>query len=352
MVKYTTTLKNPFYFITNEVLFNINEKQDNDECGQHLVTYKQSLDKDGNPIYKTARSGTYYLDEHHNKILNDSGSDISYVVYGDVVDNEKCKDIFPSFDVVYYQNTGTINYETITYYIQDLIADGDKFIDGKFVRNDIHNNNDSEEEDIYNNFPHYHWNGSEYELMTIVEKEEIPQEQEETYISVEEDIYQWQNGSYVLIDNFAEKTELPLQEEEEFIVVIEDVLYPDMQPEEEIKKDTTYSEEFVNSVIEDIKKAVKSGSSFEKITNSIPHWLLQSNYGKEFTVNGKKMVLFNVNGVKQLTDEDLWDIILETINDLVVEFTNKKLSVLRKRMKTNDGDKVIMVESNLVEDIL
>ena len=356
MIRYTTTLKNPYYFIADNILFNISEKQDADKCGQHLVTYKQSVDKDNNPIFKTVKNGGYYLDEHHNKLINESGSEIMVPLYGDKVDDEECEKIFPNFKIGYYMlENGILKYEYITYYLQDLIAVGDRYINDAFVRNNIHNNDDTQD---INKYRFYHWNGNEYENIVIISKEEIPEIEEEEYIKHGDGIYHWNGNEYEMIE-VVEKTEMPEVEEEEYIkiYIYSDPLAPDMTNYDEIQEvqsvDTPYAVEFLNSIIGDIEKYVKAGYSFESIKKTLPHWLFQSNYDEEYKINGKKMRLYYVsNNIRQFTDDDLLNEIYKVINKLVVEFSDKKLSVYDKRMKRDNLGNVTMVSSYVIEQNL
>ena len=147
MLQYSQSLRNPFYFFTDNILFKIDSEQDNDGCGNHLVTYQQSTDKNGQPITKTVKIGDRYLDETHT--LRKALSNMEVPVYSDDLDLAKCRKVFPNF---------VVNYETVpdegetevtqfskTYFIQNAIAVGDKCqaIDGerilvKFVMNNVH----------------------------------------------------------------------------------------------------------------------------------------------------------------------------------------------------------------------
>lgn len=147
MLQYSQSLRNPFYFFTDNILFKIGSEQDNDGCGDHLVTYQQSTDKNGQPITKTVKTGDTYLDDTHTS--RKASSNMEVPVYGDDLDLVKCRKVFPKF---------VVNYETVpdgaeteatqfskTYFIQNAIAVGDKCkpIDGEevlveFVMNNEH----------------------------------------------------------------------------------------------------------------------------------------------------------------------------------------------------------------------
>ena len=353
MIKYTKTLRNPYYFIADDILFKISENQDTDGCGQHLVTYQQNVDKNGEKVFTTVRNGRYYFDEHHNKIKNDSGGDVIVPSYGDKLNDEECKKIFPYFEVGYYYMEGNnIRYEdNVTYYIQDLIAVGDRFINGTFVRNNIHNNDDSDTTEDESKY--YHWNGETYVELFFTKKEELPNEESDEYIKVNNDFFHWNETTYDLIE-FNDFETLPDTNEGEYIRVTnnDNSLTPDMEGliDNEEEKDTPYIVEFTNSILKDIEKYVKSGYSFDKVKNAAPYWFLESNYGKEYTVNGKKMILFYVsNNIKQLSDNDLMDNIYETINKMVVDYADKLLKPYDLRMKRNISGNVTMVSADLVE---
>ncbi len=98
-------LKDYFYFINGEVVYNISTNNDKDGCGQKKVAYTE----DG-------------------KIDESANSSIFPVVK--VVTNEKKEDgTYDTTDKTYY------------YWYQHLIKDGDKFTGGKFVYNK-HNDKD------------------------------------------------------------------------------------------------------------------------------------------------------------------------------------------------------------------
>ena len=90
MIKPTKTLKNPYYFINNNVVYKISNSNDSDECGEKKVVLTE--DKKTNWAASAA--------------------------------------IFPSFKVSYTVDSETVD---VYYFLQDLIIDGDKFVGNKFV---------------------------------------------------------------------------------------------------------------------------------------------------------------------------------------------------------------------------
>ena len=146
MLQYSQNLRNPYYFFTDNILFNISSDQHNDGCGLHLVSYEQKLDKDGQPVTKTVKVKETYLDETHTPIESESEKEVP--VYTDEINVEKCKMVFPYFIV---RNEYKADEESEaeaydkTYFIQNTISVGDKSeaISGeeklvKFVRNNEH----------------------------------------------------------------------------------------------------------------------------------------------------------------------------------------------------------------------
>ena len=142
MIQYSTTLKNPYYFLTDNVLFAIGNLQDEDKCGKKLVSYKQTLDKDNTPITIDVKKGEKYMDEHHE--METATSDKTVNVYGNELNHTACSSVFPHFSVTYQYVNGEENGEpeTVTvvmnYYLQGMISVGDKYTNGKFVRNNEH----------------------------------------------------------------------------------------------------------------------------------------------------------------------------------------------------------------------
>lgn len=94
MINPKKTLKDLFYFINGEVIYNIDSANDEDKCGVQKVVYTDP--------------------EKKNQI-----------------DWEASAAIFPSFKVTFTLENG--DSKDVYYYLQDLIVDGDKFTGGKFV---------------------------------------------------------------------------------------------------------------------------------------------------------------------------------------------------------------------------
>ena len=124
-----TTLNNPYYFVRNDIVYNINFNQDKDGCGEHMVTY-ETVEKELNP-------GDHYYDEKGDYQTVTSAGYYS-VKDGNKLNNIECANVFPHFIVNYTdENNETLQ---VYYYLQDMIQDGDKFEGGKFVQDERHGN--------------------------------------------------------------------------------------------------------------------------------------------------------------------------------------------------------------------
>ena len=132
-----TNLQNPFYFIKDGIIFNIqgsNTKKD--ECGKHYKTFDTELVE--------LKKGTYYNDKNGNVKIAEADGPIEAGLKTDKKPETIAanKAVFPYFDVTYrYVQSG--NEETVTYWLDDLIADGDKITKNasnsiRFVNKTIH----------------------------------------------------------------------------------------------------------------------------------------------------------------------------------------------------------------------
>ena len=115
-----TNLQNPFYFIKDGIIFNIQgSNAEKDECGKHYKTFDtESVE---------LKKGTYYNDKNGNvKIAEDDGTfEVALKTDKKPETIAANKAVFPYFDVTYhYVQSG--NEETVTYWLDDLITDGDK----------------------------------------------------------------------------------------------------------------------------------------------------------------------------------------------------------------------------------
>lgn len=115
-----TNLQNPFYFIKDGIIFNIQGSNvEKDECGKHYKTFDTELVE--------VKKGTYYNDKNGNVMIAEADGPIEVGLKtdkrpGTIAAN---KAVFPYFDVTYrYVQSG--NEETVTYWLDDLITDGDK----------------------------------------------------------------------------------------------------------------------------------------------------------------------------------------------------------------------------------
>lgn len=115
-----TNLQNPFYFIKDGIIFNIQgSNAEKDECGKHYKTFDtESVE---------LKKGTYYNDKNGNvKIAEDDGTfEVALKTDKKRETIAANKAVFPYFDVTYhYVQSG--KEETVTYWLDDLITDGDK----------------------------------------------------------------------------------------------------------------------------------------------------------------------------------------------------------------------------------
>ena len=111
-----TNLQNPFYFIKDGIIFNIQgSNTEKDECGKHYKTFDtESVE---------LKKGTYYNDKNGNvKIAEDDGTfEVGLKTDKKPETIAANKAVFPYFDVTYhYVQSG--NEETVTYWLDDLIT--------------------------------------------------------------------------------------------------------------------------------------------------------------------------------------------------------------------------------------
>lgn len=142
-MKYPSTeLKNPYYFLsTNDpkVIYEISDQQDKDGCGQHFVTY-QTTDR-------VVNAGQSYLDLHGDRIqVSESGT---FPVSTGKLNIAECKKTFPYFEVVYSATENGSETESVYFWLDYLIEDDDKYVDGKFVMNTDHKDVDDDFEGGY-----------------------------------------------------------------------------------------------------------------------------------------------------------------------------------------------------------
>lgn len=127
-----TILKNPYYFVKNNVIFEIstnNTKED--PCGKHYKTFDTETVE--------LKKGRYYFDKNGNRKLaeQDGSFEVSLGTAKETETINKNKAVFPYFDITYtYEESG--NTETITYWLDDLISDGDEMNGSKFQNKTIH----------------------------------------------------------------------------------------------------------------------------------------------------------------------------------------------------------------------
>lgn len=130
----TKKLKNPYYFIKDNVVYEISNNQDADNCGQHLVTFKTtSLDGNDRVFVK---EGEKYLDLHGTPtIANRSGY---YRVSTGQIDVDANKLVFPWICIEYKVNKDDAETTQEYLWLDYLIEDGDTFDGTKFVMNEDH----------------------------------------------------------------------------------------------------------------------------------------------------------------------------------------------------------------------
>lgn len=126
-----TTLNNPYYFIKDNIIFNISDfNTQEDPCGKHYKTFDTET--------RNLKKGTYYTDKNGNwKITTQDGNvQVGLKTAAKQATITANKSVFPYFDVTYQYKDGKT--ETITYWLDDLITDGDKVSNGKFKNKTIH----------------------------------------------------------------------------------------------------------------------------------------------------------------------------------------------------------------------
>ena len=126
-----TSLKNPYYFVKDSVIFNISTtNSDEDPCGKHYKTFDTET--------KNLKKGTYYFDKNGNRKLTtqDGNVEVSLNTAYKAATITANKSVFPYFDVTYKYNDNST--ETVTYWLDDLIEDGDKLTSNKFKNKTIH----------------------------------------------------------------------------------------------------------------------------------------------------------------------------------------------------------------------
>lgn len=127
-----TTLKNPYYFVKNGLIFEIstNNTQE-DPCGKHYKTFDTEI--------KALKKGDYYFDKNNTqKIAEEDGDfEVCLKTTEKQETKEANKAVFPYFEVTYqYKESG--NIKTITYWLDDLISDGDEMNGTKFENKTVH----------------------------------------------------------------------------------------------------------------------------------------------------------------------------------------------------------------------
>ena len=109
------TLNNPYYFISNNTIFEISFNKNGDgDCAKHKVTYETED--------KFLKTGTKYCDKHGDWMVAEN--DATYPVKTDKLNEEVCKVTFPHFTVTYVNEDDAATLK-VTYWLQNMIQDGD-----------------------------------------------------------------------------------------------------------------------------------------------------------------------------------------------------------------------------------
>ena len=127
-------LNNPYYFIKNNIVYEISDKQDADNCGQHYVTYQVTSLTDEDKVF--VKKGDKYLDVHGTPTV--APIDGYYQVSTGKLDIEANKEVFPWICVKYKENADSETVKEEYLWLDYMIDDGDTFDGTKFVMNTTH----------------------------------------------------------------------------------------------------------------------------------------------------------------------------------------------------------------------
>lgn len=130
----TNKLKNPYYFIKNNVVYEISENQDTDNCGQHYVTFNVVSLTGNDKIF--VKKGDRYLDVHGTPTV--ASTDGYYEVSTGVLNIEQNKLVFPWICVEYKTKPEDRETKSEYLWLDYLIDDGDSFDGTKFIMNQQH----------------------------------------------------------------------------------------------------------------------------------------------------------------------------------------------------------------------
>ena len=124
------TLNNPYYFISNNTIFEISFNKNGDgDCAKHKVTYETED--------KFLKMGTKYCDKHGDWMVAEN--DGMYSVKTDKLNEPVCKVTFPHFTVTYVNEDDAATLK-VTYWLQNMIQDGDSvenegIVESPFIMN-------------------------------------------------------------------------------------------------------------------------------------------------------------------------------------------------------------------------
>lgn len=282
-------VSNPYYFFSNNVLYEISNTNDKDGCGKHLVKFITEE--------KTVKKGDTYYDEFNNKCVAEEDGTVN--VATTTVDVEYCKDVFPNF-YVEYQDKETGEKGTKYYWLQDMIADGDTLESGKFVINQVHENPENAE----NSIPKTGINTGTYTGDPMPATGDIVDGGEQTIND--------QDGTG-----------------------------------SDGKEEYSYLSKFVDSINSDIDSYIAKELSMDEIKEKLPYYVFAQE-GDEITINGRTVVVTNVS-IPTVKDEDMLAKAYEIINKKTIEYAD---GLLKKYRKEVDGkEDLVWVDETKVKDI-
>lgn len=129
----TNKLKNPYYFVEDNVIYDISDKQDADNCGKHLVTYKTASLNGSDKVF--VKKGNKYINANGTQTV--APSDGYYPVSTGQIDVDANKTVFPWICLNYKTDVKSPTRQEYLW-LDYLIDDGDRFDGNNFVMNKKH----------------------------------------------------------------------------------------------------------------------------------------------------------------------------------------------------------------------
>lgn len=288
MITPKTTLKNPYYFFNENVLYEIKDYNDDDNCGVHKVFFVTEE--------KEVKAGDTYYDVNGNKVV--ATEDGTVAASTGAIDEEKSLGIFPGFYVQYDVVSEELYGQKKYYWLQDMIADGDTIDgEGKFLINQNHGNDTN--------------------------KRIVPG------ASVTD------NGdigpvSHDFIDGGS--------------------LDAAGGSENEGNAEITYMSKFIDSVNKDLTFYTERGYSVNEIKQKMPYYVFEHEESEEILINGKKATNVQVSSefFTPVSDEKLLEGAYDVINLQAMDFADSKLKKFGKKVIREN---VVWVDKDKVEDI-